>query len=431
MAPFVSTRRAMSRRHFLRGTGAAIISLPLLDAMTPTFAKGATVQAPKRFVAACATLGFHVPFLFPEKGGRDYELTPYLQLLKDRRDDFTVFSGFSHPDQQGANGHTSEMTWLTAGTRPGLAGFRNTISLDQLIAEKIGHETRYPSLVLSTSGRSMSWTSSGVEIPGEMSPEKLFKAIFVQSTPAEVFNEDRKLQRGRSILDTALGQAKKLERQVGPRDRHKLDEYFTAVRDLESRLEQSQDWLKKPKPKTTATAPKDIADRNDAIGKQKMMYDMIALALQTDSTRTVSFQLTGSNSVPTIDGVKTDWHNLSHHGKDPAKIDELKIIEEAEFAALNEFIGKLKGIDENGRPLLDHTAVLFGSNLGNASSHDCHNIATIIAGGGFKHGQHVAHDQKNNTPFANLFVMLAQHMGLEIDKFGTSTSDSVRGFERA
>ncbi|MCX7411773.1 MAG: DUF1552 domain-containing protein [Planctomycetales bacterium] len=380
-------------------------------------------------MAICATLGFHTPFLFPEQAGSDYELTPYLKLLQDHRREFTVFSGLSHPEQQGNNGHASEMTWLTAAQRPGLAGFRNTVSLDQFIAEKIGVATRFPSLVLSTSGRSMSWTSSGVEIPGKTSPARLFKALFIDGSEQEVVAELRQVQRGRSILDTVLGESKKLERDITARDRQKLDEYLTAVRDLESRLQQSQGWVKRPKPKTDAQLPKDLVDRNDAIGKQRMMNDLVVLALQTDSTRTITFQLSGMNAVPTIPGVKNDWHNLSHHGKDPEKIDELKVIEEAEFAAFNDFLTKLKGLEENGRSLLDHTAVLFGSNLGNASSHDAHNIPILVAGGGYKHGQHLAHDQKHNTPLSNLLVSIAQHMGVEIDKFGTSTAAGIRGFE--
>ena len=433
-APFISTRDALSRRHFLRGTGAALLSLPWLESMLPTFGRAVGAEAgrsPKRFVAMCATLGFHTPFLFPEQAGSDYELTPYLKLLQDHRREFTVFSGLSHPEQQGNNGHASEMTWLTAAQRPGLAGFRNTVSLDQFIAEKIGVATRFPSLVLSTSGRSMSWTSSGVEIPGETSPARLFKALFIDGSEQEVVAELRQVQRGRSILDTVLGESKKLERDITARDRQKLDEYLTAVRDLESRLQQSQGWVKRPKPKTDAQLPKDLVDRNDAIGKQRMMNDLVVLALQTDSTRTITFQLSGMNAVPTIPGVKNDWHNLSHHGKDPEKIDELKVIEEAEFAAFNDFLTKLKGLEENGRSLLDHTAVLFGSNLGNASSHDAHNIPILVAGGGYKHGQHLAHDQKNNTPLSNLLVSIAQHMGLETDKFGTSTAAGIRGFETA
>ena len=189
-----------------------MLSLPFLDAMVPAFARAATTdEAPKRFVAMCATLGFHTPFLFPEKMGRDFELTPYLAKLKDHRDNLTVLSGLSHPSQQGNNGHASEMTWLTSAQRPGLAGFKNSISLDQIIADKVGIETRYPFLALGTSGRSMSWTSTGVEIPAESSPAKLFKALFVDGTEAQIAQEMRDLKRGRSILDTVLGEAKKLE----------------------------------------------------------------------------------------------------------------------------------------------------------------------------------------------------------------------------
>lgn len=425
--------RRLNRRHFLRGSGAAFVALPLLEAMGSKLGRAADAdkgESPRRFVAACATLGFHTPFLFPDQAGRDYAPSPYLKLLQDHRDHFTVLSGLSHPEQQGNNGHASELTWLTSAQRPGLAGFHNTVSLDQLIAEQIGIQTRFPSLVLSTSGRSMSWTSSGVEVPGETSPEKLFKALFIDGSQQEVAAEMRQLHRGRSILDTVSGEAGKLKRELSPSDRRKLDEYLSAVRALESRLQQSEGWATRPKPQTDAQLPKDIADKNDAIGKQRLMYDMIVLALQTDSTRTVTFQLSGMNAVPSnIDGVRNDWHNLSHHGKDPAKIEELRIIEEAEFAAFSNFLTHLKGVEENGRTLLDHTAVLFGSNLGNASSHDWHNLPIVVAGGGYKHGAYVAHEPSRNTPLANLFVTLAQRMGLEIDQFGSSTSAGVRGLD--
>ncbi|MEQ1843624.1 MAG: DUF1552 domain-containing protein, partial [Verrucomicrobiales bacterium] len=325
--PYLSTGKALSRRHFLRGAGGAMMGLPFLEAMTPAFSRAAP-NSPKRFVAMCATLGFHGPHLFPSTAGVDYEPGQYLSKLKDYRSDFTLFSGLSHPDQQGNNGHASEMTWLTSARRPGLAGFKNSISLDQLIANEIGSETRYPFLSLSTNGRSMSWTANGVEIPGETSPAKLFKALFIQGSEAEVAAEMKNFKRGRSILDTVLGEAKDLGKGLGERDREKLDEYLTSVRDLEIRLQESEGWVQKPKPQIGAEPPKDIQDKNDAIAKQRLMNEMIVLALQTDSTRTITFQLAGMNAVPTIPGVKSDWHNLSHHGKDPAKIDDLKIIEE-------------------------------------------------------------------------------------------------------
>ena len=425
--PNIMSRTPLSRRRFLYGTGIAAIALPVLDAMAPrSFAEG-KAESPKRFVATCASLGFHVPNLFPTEPGRNYELTPYLKELAGNRDQFTVFSGLSHPEQQGNNGHASELTWLTSAQRPGLEGFRNTISIDQLIANRVGLETRFPYLALSTSGRSMSWSSNGVEIPAQTSPAKLFAALFLEGSTQETAQEIANLKRGKSILDTVGGRAKELENELGHRDKQKLGEYLSAVRDLESRLQQSQEWVTKPKPKVDVAAPKDVADRNDAIAKQRLMYDIIALALQTDSTRTITFQLSGMNAVPKVPGVQSDWHGLSHHGKDPAKIDELGIIEAAEFAAFNDFLTKLRNVEENGKSLLDHTAILFGSNLGNASAHDWHNLPIILAGGTYKHGSYVAHDAASNTPLANLFVEQAQRMGVETHSFGSSTKETIDG----
>ncbi len=427
--PHFSHLPAMHRRRFLKGIGTAI-SLPFMDAMVPAFARGAETGNPRRFVAICASLGFHGPYLFPEKPGRDYKSTPYLDLLKDHREDFTLFSGLSHVDQQGSDGHASEMTWLTGAIRPGLAGFRNTISLDQLIVEKIGLETRYPYLALSSGGGSISWSASGVSIPSENSPSAIFKAMFIDGTEDEVKKEMGDIRKGRSILDTVLGQAKRLGTDLGERDREKLDEYLTSVRDLELRLQQSEGWVTRPKPKTDAKIPTDIEDRNDAIGKQELMYDMMALAIQSDSTRAITFHLSALNAPPShLNGVDSDWHGLSHHGKDEKKISELKIVEEAEFIAFNRFLAKLKSIRENGGSLLDSTSVIFGSNLGNASAHDWRNLPIILAGGGFKHGGYVAHDPKDDTPLSNLFIPVAQRMGVEIESFATSTKPHIDGLE--
>jgi hypothetical protein len=421
----------LSRRHFLRGTGASI-ALPLLGAMTPAFgARAARGTEPiRRTVAICGGLGFHALLLFPDQPGRDYELTPYLSLVQEHRRDMTVFSGLSHPEQNGNNGHASSLTWLTSAPRPGLAGFKNTISLDQLIAAHLGGATRLPYLALSNDGTSLAWTANGINIPAERSPARLFQTLFVDGSEQEVAAQMRELRRGRSILDTVRGDAQKLDRSLGKRDRQKLDEYLTAIRDLEQRIGQSEQWAVRPKPKVDYKPPQDVADKQDIVARQRLMYDMMRLALQTDSTRVITLSLGSMNAVPSnIPGVKTDWHNLSHHGKDEAKISELRLIEEAEFVEFNRFLSQLKAVDEHGRSLLDNTAVLFGSNLGNASSHDWHNLPIILVGGGYKHGAYVAHDEKNNTPLANLFVSLAQRMGIETDRFGSSTAETVRGLE--
>lgn len=422
----------LPRRFVLKSAGATV-SLPFLSAMSPAFAGNSTSLKPvSRTVAICGGLGFHAPYLFPEHEGLDYELTPYLDQIKEHRSDFTVFSGLSHPEQNGNNGHASSLTWLTSAPRPGLAGFKNTVSLDQLIARHLGGTTRLPYLCLANSGGSLSWTSNGVNIPAESSPSRLFRLLFVDGTEPEITAQIRELKRGRSILDTVRGNAKQLEGKLGPRDRQKLDEYFTAIRDLETRIGQSEEWTTRPKPIVDYDEPKDVADKTDIVAKQRLMYDMIVLALQTDSTRIITLSLGGMNAVPSnIPGVKTDWHNLSHHGRDETKIDELRLIEEAEFREFNHFLTQLKNLQESGKSLLDNTAVLFGSNLGNASAHDWHNLPVILAGGGYKHGRYVAHDAKNNTPLANLFVSLAQRMGVETDKFGSSTAAAVRGLETA
>ena len=180
-------------------------------------------------VCICTSLGLHAPFLFPKETGADYTLTPYLEILKDHRKDFTLFSGLSHPDQTGANGHTSEMSWLTAARFPGLGGFKNTVSLDQLAAETIGLETRFPSLVLGTASPSLSYTRGGVMIPAESRPSRVFAKLFLDGTPAEVQQQVRKLREGQSIMDTVQDEVQSFTRRVGAADRDKLDEYFSSV----------------------------------------------------------------------------------------------------------------------------------------------------------------------------------------------------------
>jgi len=241
--------------------------------MIPAAARAADpieADPPRRFVALCATLGFHTPFLFPAESGASYALTPYLEPLRDLRSDFTVISGLQHKEQTGPNGHASEMTWLTSAKNPGLAGFKNSISIDQFMAERIGNRTRFPSLILGTRGDTLSWSANGVPLPAERSPARAFQQLFVEGSPAEIESQVRNLGRGRSVLDTVSAQARALEGRLGPRDKEKLDEYFTAVRELESRLVQNEEWLKRPKPKVDAPPLSDTRSRTDAIGKMKL-----------------------------------------------------------------------------------------------------------------------------------------------------------------
>jgi len=433
-APYIAQRAALSRRTFLKGVGVAL-SLPWLESMAPGFgayARTAAATSPRRFVTFCASLGYHGPFFFPRETGPGYTPSLYLDVLKEFRGDFTVFSGLSHPSQHGSNGHASSLTWLTAAQRPGLPGFKNSISLDQAIAQHIGRHTREPFLSLATSGGSLSWTPNGVEIPAETSPSRLYTRLFLEGSPDETSRQIRALQSGRSILDTVHAQAKSLHASLPAADRAKLGEYLDSVRGLEQRLVENEAWVQKPKPPVDAPPPTDIQNRNDAIGRTRLMNDMIVLALLTDSTRTITFNLNGLNAVPVVEGVDDDWHNLSHHGRDEAKIEELKLIELAQFAAFRDFLGKLKAAtDSGGTPLLDSTTVLFGSNLGNASSHEAKNLPILVAGGGFRHGSHIAFDSQDNEPLCNLFLSLARQTGVPLDRFGSSTRSHLPGFEGA
>ena len=245
----------LNRRAFLRGAGVTL-ALPLLEAMTPLRAQ--TAAPPRRLICINTTLGLHTPNLFPEKSGRDYALTPYLEAIQEFRNDFTVFSGLSHPEVDG--GHPAELCYLTAAPHPRADNFKNTISLDQYCIEKLVPDTRFGSLTLaSSSSRGLSFTRSGVPIPAEDRPSRVFKSMFVDGTPAEINAQVQRLQQGQSIMDTVHAEAKDFQRNLGRPDREKLDEYFTSVREVEQRMVKAQDWARRPKPKVDAKPPTDIA----------------------------------------------------------------------------------------------------------------------------------------------------------------------------
>jgi hypothetical protein len=421
-----------SRRLFLRGAGVAL-ALPLLDAVAfrtqPLRAEEKQTAPPRRLLCINTTLGLHTENLFPKQAGKGYEPSPYLDVIKEFKNDFTIMSGLSHPDVDG--GHSAEASYLTAAPHPRADSFKNTISLDQYAIERLAPDTRFSSLVLSSaSSRGLSYTRSGVAIPASDRPSAIFKKLFVEGTPAEVRTQVDRLSQGESIMDTVLAEAKTLQRGLGQRDREKLEEYFSAVRDVETRLQKAQSWAKKPKPVVDAKVPTDVTDSKEVAARVRLMVDLMVLAFKTDSTRIITFALSGMNAVPKIDGVSQDWHNLSHHGQDPAKLAELKIIEIEQFKLFGELLGKMKGTNEAGSSLLDQTTVLFGSNLGNASSHSNVNMPILVAGGGFRHGQHLAFDPRKNPPLCNLYVQFLQRLGVDIDTFGSSTG-TLPGFELA
>ena len=238
----------LHRRTFLRSTGVAL-GLPLLEAITRRRVRGAESRAvPRRMVCINTPLGVHPPFFFPEKAGCDYELSPYLEVLKEFREDFTVISGLSHPDV--GPSHDSNQSFLTAAPHPERrAGFRNSISLDQFAAEHLFGQTRFSTLPLSCEGSGLACTRSGAPVPTESWPSSVFAKLFLEGRPDEVDAQTRRLADGQSVLDAVRDQARRLQRGLGPDDREKLDEYFTSIRELEQRLAQAEFWAKKPKPK--------------------------------------------------------------------------------------------------------------------------------------------------------------------------------------
>lgn len=430
----ISTQRALSRRHFLRGTG-VLLGLPLLEAMQPAFARGADAQpaVPRRFLGICNNLGVLPEKFFPaaDQVGRGYALSPYLEHMSGFRNDFTVMSGVWHPDVDG--GHPADICFLTAAPHPSSGGFRNTISLDQYVAERIGNLTRFPSLTLGVNGygRSLSCTAGGVLIPPEDKPSEVFKKLFMGGTPAEVQAQARSLALGMSVMDTIGDQIRQLNRNVGARDKERLDQYFTGVRDLENRLVQASEWEKKPRPVVKAAQPVDLKDPRQYMDKTRLMYEMAQLAFATDSTRNITLML-DSVSSPAIlvegKAVADGYHNLSHHGKSPDKMGQLELIDREHMKLLAGLFGNLKAQQEGSENLLDRTMILYGSNMGNANTHVTTNLPVLFAGGGFKHGQHLAFDRERNYPLPNLFVNILQRFGIEADKFASSTG-TMRGME--
>jgi hypothetical protein len=424
-------QRSLDRRTLLKGAGVAM-AVPWLSAMQPALG-GAAVRPPRRFVAMSLSLGLLAENLNPQEAGAGYTAPRYLEPLEDLRQHFTVVSGTSHPGVSG--GHRAEASLLTAAPMTAAAQSRNTISVDQLLAKHLGGDTRFPSLVLGLSGsNSPSYTETGSMIPAEDSPARLFTRLFVADSPTERARQVQRACEGRSIMDLVADDTRALERQLGPGDRRRLDAYLTSVRDLEQRLTAHEAWANRPKPAVYVTKPIDVGNPNDFVGRQRLMNDMVRLALVTDSTRFITLHLGGGGGVVPIEGVDEGYHSLSHHGLDAEKLAQLAIVETEVVRAWGDFLRSLQAGDEgsglggDGGTILDHTTVLLTSNLGNASSHDNRNMPVLVAGGGFRHGSHLAFDQKNNHPLPNLFVSVLQRTGLDAESFATS-SGTLPGLE--
>lgn len=406
----------------LRAAGVSV-ALPFLESMTPAFAgdsaSGNPASPPQRLVFVSTALGLYPDRLWPKEDATE-ATSPYLQLLDDYRKDWTLFSGLRHEDQVGRQPHDSEITFLTAARFPGMSGFRNSISVDQVAAKVIGRNTRFPSINLGTDERySQSYTESGVRIPAETSPSELFAKLFIQGSPEDIAQKKIELQHGRSVLDTLRTESKRLRRKVSRTDHHLVQDYLESVRAAERSIGKVAEWVDRPKPEVDAPIPTDVGNEADITGRMEVLLQLIPLIIQTDSSRVITVMVHNHAEVPVVQGVTDGYHNLSHHSQDESRIEQLTKVETRLIENVATLLGALKSKSEGESSLLDRSSVLFGSNLGNANLHTTRNLPILVAGGGYKHqGFHAC---KSDTPLSNLFLKLLQDVGLESDNFGQST----------
>jgi hypothetical protein len=406
----------IDRRVFLRSS-TATIALPSLEAFASDGPKGQSKQA-RNFVAIGAYLGWHQKAFYPETVGRDYQVPRTLEPIAEFRDTFTIFSGLDH---RAPNGHEAWVNYLS-GKSPG------TYSLDQQIADQVGDKSRFASIELATGlgegAKTMSFTKQGVGLPTISRPSVLYKRLFVSK-------EDRAraeylIESGKSSLDSVLADANRFQSSLPKRDQEKLSEYFDSFRAVEKRMERQLATLHQPIPETTYKLPSyDPITPNLQMEASAIMYDLMVLALESGSTRVVSLFLDGLGQVFSIEGdvLKAGYHALSHHGNDPEMIEDLVAIERAHMHCFAVFLKQLTAKkDPYGKTLLDDTVILLGTGMGDASRHSNANLPTLVAGGGFHHGSHIAIDAKKpNSPLlGDLYITLMQRLGLEKDQFSNA-----------
>jgi hypothetical protein len=366
-------------------------------------------------------LGFHPPTFFPTQTGRNYELPTVLEFLKPLQPEVSIFSGLDHGVKGGHFAISSFLSGVRTADAKGMP--EGNLTLDQRAAETMGGATRFPSLALGSEsglhgGCLMSWTRSGTRVPPISTPRELFRKLFVSDGAAQVASSTDRLNLKGSILDAVQGDAKSLGRHLGQRDKEKLEEYFTSVRDVEKQIELRRQWAHVPKPDPKMKEPNNKGFVSDL----PLMYDLIALALQTDSTRIATFEIGGDFEANAF-GLNGGYHAFSHHGQRPDAIAALIKMERYQIEQFARFLTKLRSTEDGPGSLLDHSMVLFGSGMGNANSHTNGNLPIIFAGGGFKHGEHKAYPEKGlgRQPLCNLYLSMLQRFGIEVNKFGTST----------
>lgn len=407
----------LDRRHLLKGAGVTI-ALPLMESLMPrSHAAIEYASRTPRLATIAEPFGVVQDRFFPTETGRHYQLSPTLKPLGKVQNDFTVFSNFDHGVR---GGHQANHTLWSGIKNTDRASFPDgNITVDQRAAELVGHNTRFPSFVFWTEKNS--YTRTGVAVPAIQTPSEAFNLMFVDDS-AEKRKFDREtIDASGSILDAVLADAKSFKRKLGQSDHEKLEEYFSSIRETEKKLELAKSWIDQPKPSVSDPKLRQIGNgsRDEKTGGNLLgvWFDLMYLALQTDSSRVVSMAINNCNWG--LDGVTDTFHTLSHHGQVKEKLDQLAIVEGFMMKSLGDFILRLKNTKlPDDSSMLDSTQVLFGSGLGSGSRHSNTNLPIILAGGNFNHGQHIDGQQKQ--PLCNLFLSVLQEMGAEQDYFNRS-----------
>ncbi|MDF1813120.1 MAG: DUF1552 domain-containing protein [Verrucomicrobiales bacterium] len=402
----------MKRRHFLRGTGACL-SLPFLE----TLSGAESAPAAQRFVCVANPFGMIRDAFFPEATGLDAALPGNLEAFDKLRGKFTVFSNLDHGI---SGGH--------AGTHAFLSGVRTqeaavmpdgNITLDQFLGEANSGKTRFP--VLNTSAGSsrggsveLSWTRSGVLVPAIQEVSRVFKTLFVDDSASGAAAKSVRYDRQGSILDAVMEQAKSMNNRLSKRDQEKMDQYLTSVREVEVAITQEKAWVHRPRPEVEMAEPKD----GTVTQQLPILFDLIALALETNSTHVATIEIPGGFDAKGIGIEPKGYHAYSHHGKDPKLMEGQRKIEKYQLDQLARFVEKLDDLQ-----MLVSTQILFGSGMGDGSAHTNTSLPVLLAGGGHKHVTHARFpaEKEKKVPLSNLYLNIAQKFGVEADRFGQST----------
>jgi hypothetical protein len=421
--PSLTLQTALSRRTLLRATGVAL-GLPWLESMRPAFA--ADPAPVRRFIGILNIFGFHPPSFFPEDTGRSYTPSRFLEEIQNLREDFTVISGLHHPDVMG--GHGCDVSFFTGAIFPGATQFKNTASLDQAIGARVGADVRYPALSLSTSSVGCSYTRTGVNVPPISSPQALFAKFFLNGSPAEIQREVARIEGGRSILDRLTQKALRLQSELPAEDRDKLDQYFTSVRELEHQMSRNRKHALESKPNPGVPPIRDPGP-GEQIRRLGLLLEVSRLAMQADLTRAVAIHYGGTTKTPSDPASSFAHHDLTHHGQSPEKLEKLLLLEKDLIKEWGGFLSRLKQSRDGAGTQLQSTIALLGSAMGNANMHSNVNLPILLAGGPFRHGQHLAFEPRTAPPLCDLYLQILHETGAPLERFGSSRGTRLPGLE--